>query len=466
MREPEVEQLKIELSLAKDKIAKMTQDHDLTFREAAMRLDSLNESHIANESKLRQRVRELEHELEGKDAQLKLLKKSVDESECSRRKLHNTIMELKGNIRVFCRIRPVLSSDREKHGEAVLADRIFNLPSSTADDLTQSLEVSVSDQRDRGVGLKQHLFSFDRIFDQSASQEKVFEEISQLIQSALDGYRVCIFAYGQTGSGKTFTMEGDSRVPNGEGMIPRAMQQIFASVASMAEKDWKYELSASFVEIYNESIRDLLRSGSTDSTKHEIKRSADGQIFISDVTIAPLANEGQALACLSRASTHRAIGETKMNGRSSRSHSLFTLFIRGTHASTGETVEGKLNLIDLAGSERLSTSGALSSSQLTKETLHINKSLSGLADVVSALASGDKHVPYRNTKLTSILQDSLGGNSKMLMFVNCSPLSVDAKETVCSLRFASKVNSCYLGPVKRQHKVAGTQSEPDHMEDE
>jgi kinesin family protein C1 len=207
-------------------------------------------------------------------------------------------------------------------------------------------------------------------------------------------------------------------------------------------------------QIYNETIRDLLVGpGTIDTKKHEVKHT-DSQISITDLTIIPLEDEGHAFACLHRASTQRAIGETQMNGRSSRSHSVFQMMISGRCAQNGQSVHGKLNLIDLAGSERLSTvSTGAPNMQLQKETVHINKSLSGLADVIAALANGDKHVPYRNTKLTSVLQDSLGGNSKMLMFVNCSPALQDSSETLCSLRFASKVNSCHLGAVRKQSKI-------------
>ena len=156
------------------------------------------------------------------------------------------------------------------------------------------------------------------------------------------------------------------------------------------------------------------------------------------------------LNLLKKASENRAVGKTNCNERSSRSHSVFILKLSGVNKLTEEKCEGVLNLIDLAGSERLSSSGA--SGDRLKETQAINKSLSSLADVIYALGNKDAHVPYRNSKLTYLLQNSLGGNSKTLMFVNVSPLAGNFQETICSLRFATKVNSCEIGTAKRSTK--------------
>lgn len=297
-------------------------------------------------------------------------------------------------------------------------------------------------------------FAFDRVFGPHSTQSDVFEEISQLVQSALDGYRVCIFAYGQTGSGKTHTMEGSQADEQLLGMIPRAVLQIFSTAESLKrDKRWEFNFEASYLEIYNETIRDLLTStaSGSDDAKLEIRHLPNStKTIVTDLTVVPVESPESVLTLLKRAGHNRAVAETLCNDRSSRSHSVFMLKISGTNAATGESIEGLLNLIDLAGSERLSQSG--STGDRLKETQAINKSLSSLGDVISALANKDSHVPYRNSKLTYLLQHSLGGNSKTLMFVNVSPALSNFNETLCSLRFATKVNSCQIGTARRNQK--------------
>jgi len=286
-----------------------------------------------------------------------------------------------------------------------------------------------------------------------------FEEISQLVQSALDGYNTCIFAYGQTGSGKTFTMEGpgfeseDMPIVDEakRGMIPRAVEQIFVSSQALKEKGWEYEMEVMFLEIYNEQLRDLLATKRSDDTKYEIKHDNKGNTTVTNMTTVKVRNPSQVYGLLTRASNHRSVAATKMNEHSSRSHSVFQLKISGINALTGETCNGILNLIDLAGSERLEKSGAIGTQKT--ETISINKSLSSLGDVIASLANKEQHIPYRNSKLTYLLQNSLGGNSKTLMFVNISPRATDLNESMSSLRFAAKVNACEIGTAKRQAKM-------------
>jgi kinesin family member C1 len=281
-----------------------------------------------------------------------------------------------------------------------------------------------------------------KVFTPGTENNGIFEEISQLVQSALDGYNVCIFAYGQTGSGKTYTMSSPS-----DGMIPQAVHQIYSVAESLKEKGWQYTMEGSFLEIYNENINDLLgRPEEIDRKKHEIKHDTTrGKTSVTDLTTVNLDSSATVAALLDRASGNRSVAATKANERSSRSHSVFILKLAGHNAATGERSEGVLNLIDLAGSERLAHSQ--SQGDRLKETQAINKSLSCLGDVIYALGSAKEggHVPYRNSKLTYLLQYSLGGNSKTLMFVNVSPLKQHLSETLCSLRFATKVPlSCHL----------------------
>ena len=302
------------------------------------------------------------------------------------------------------------------------------------------------------VVAKAYPFSFDKVFEPSSTQAQVFDEISQLVQSALDGYNVCIFAYGQTGSGKTFTMEGpeiEHMTDETMGMIPRAVQQIYKTAERLKDKGWVYQVEGQYLEIYNETIRDLI--GTYDSTKkHDIKHSGfQGKTVVTDIKTIEFTSPEQVQSVLKLASENRAVASTNCNERSSRSHSVFTLRLSGKNSITEESLDGTLNLIDLAGSERLSSSG--STGDRLKETQAINKSLSSLADVITALSNKDSHIPYRNSKLTYLLQNSLGafvwiidellgGNSKTLMFVNVSPLASNLSETLCSLRFATKVS--------------------------
>ncbi|KAI8616798.1 P-loop containing nucleoside triphosphate hydrolase protein [Chytriomyces sp. MP71] len=395
------------------------------------------------------------------------------DEESVRRRLHNEIQELKGNIRVFCRIRPLLGTPISYLSFGLLnscpqieneqdSAPLTHIKLNPADDKSLELVATAAAETVRDVQssttavAKSYPFSFDKIFPAHASQAHVFEEIAQLVQSALDGYNVCIFAYGQTGSGKTFTMEG-GKTPEQMGVIPRAVSQIFAASALLAQKGWSYTFEASFLEIYNETIRDLLlvtnggKAGNTTQqlAKYEIKHEG-GLTRVTDLTVCPVSTGDEVHALLRRASANRAVAATNSNEHSSRSHSVFTLRLAGLNALTKERCAGTLNLIDLAGSERLSASG--STGERLKETQAINKSLSALGDVIFALGNKEGHVPYRNSKLTYLLQNSLGGNSKTLMFVNVSPLAASFGESLCSLRFATKVNSCQIGTAKALKK--------------
>lgn len=378
-------------------------------------------------------------ELEGK----------VQSGEALRRKLHNDVQELKGNIRVFCRVRPLLSSERSNTQSSLEADLAhLQLGGRTADEQEAINMLQEAETASGQATRKTFPFAFDRVFGPSATQDTVFSEISQLVQSALDGYRVCIFAYGQTGSGKTFTMEGGARGDTQQaGMIPRAVEQVFSTAEALREKGWTFAFESSYLEIYNETIRDLLSDdGGSNGSKYEI-RHTNGRTTVTDLLVQPVSSPQEVLGLLSRAAHNRAVAETQCNERSSRSHSVFTLRITGENILTTERVEGLLNLVDLAGSERLSQSG--STGDRLKETQAINKSLSSLGDVIFALANKEQHVPFRNSKLTYLLQHSLGGNCKTLMFVNVSPAKHNFQETLCSLRFATKVNACQIGTARR-----------------
>lgn len=397
--------------------------------------------HRAIDGEQKQTIEELQKRLE--ESELKNF-----EGELLRRKLHNTILELKGNIRVFCRVRPSLPEDD-----------CISVESSIVQYPTSAELVGRSIDLIQGPGQK-HSFSFDKVFGPEAEQEEVFVEISQLVQSALDGYKVCIFAYGQTGSGKTHTMIGGLDVASKKGIIPRSLEQIFKSSQALASQGWTFKMQASMLEIYNETIRDLLMTNkcynvdgtrvenATTAKQYTIKHDQNGNTIVSDLTLVDVASWNEVSSLLHRASLSRSVGKTAMNEQSSRSHCVFTLRISGMNESTEQHVHGVLNLIDLAGSERLSRSG--STGDRLKETQAINKSLACLGDVILAIANREQHIPFRNSKLTYLLQPCLGGDSKTLMFVNISPDPKSLNESLCSLRFAAKVNACDIGVARRQ----------------
>lgn len=309
--------------------------------------------------------------------------------ETLRRKLHNQVQELKGNIRVFCRVRPLLEGDST--GSAKI---------SYPDNEVDSKEVEVMGAEEKSslgtVTTKKHPFAFDRVFGPRSNNQDVFGEISQLVQSALDGYNVCIFCYGQTGSGKTYTMSAN------DGMIPLATNQIYETAKTLEEKGWNYRMEGSYLEVYNEVLNDLLgKADDFDKKKHEIKHDmAKGKTTITDITTVTLDSPGTVESILHRASKNRSVASTKSNERSSRSHSVFILKLIGENSITGEKSEGTLNLVDLAGSERVAQSGV--TGDRLKETQSINKSLSCLSDVIGALGQGKEggHVPYRNSKVS------------------------------------------------------------------
>ncbi|OMJ66148.1 hypothetical protein SteCoe_37119 [Stentor coeruleus] len=328
------------------------------------------------------------------------------------KKLNNYLQELKGNIRVFCRIRPKLPADKNDIAKIDISERTITVYK----------------------GVKPSKFSFDRVFGPNDTIYEIFEEISQLVQNALDGYKVCIFAYGQTGSGKTYTMEGPSeeiKDRNSTGLIQKSVELMFTTTEKLKQIGWEYKFYASTIEIYNEQVRDL------QNNRNVISTNSTAAINPTKIEISSYKD---LIPILSKARKERAIAETECNINSSRSHFIFQLNIYGEKGD--DMNEGILNLIDLAGSERIKVSKV--EGDRLEEAKAINKSLSSLGDVIHALVKKDKHIPFRNSRLTLVLKHCLGGDGKTLMFVNISPFACNFKETVNSLVFAQKVNSCIL----------------------
>uniref|UniRef100_A0A7N8WP12 Kinesin-like protein n=1 Tax=Mastacembelus armatus TaxID=205130 RepID=A0A7N8WP12_9TELE len=352
--------------------------------------------------------------------------------EMERRRLHNTIQELKGNIRVFCRVRPLVAGGLSQHIQLSGSDNSITLAKTDESHTGKMTDVQ-----------KNYTFSFDRVFGPQASQQEIFEEMSLLIQSALDGYNVCCFAYGQTGSGKTYTMQGDE-VETRKGVIPRSVQQLFKAADKLAAQGWEFTFTASFIEVYNETLRDLLLHTGKCAKKPDLEiKTTNNEVIITNLTYKKVSAEDQVLGLMALASQNRSTAQTAQNDRSSRSHSVFQLAIEGVNVGRDVKYKSTLCLVDLAGSERMVKSQ--SQGERFKEMTAINSSLSNLGIVITALANKESYIPYRNSKLTYLLQGCLGGNSKTLMFVNIAPEPHSFAESLNSLRFASKVNDCVIG---------------------
>ncbi|KAM6899616.1 kinesin-like protein KIFC1 [Xenentodon cancila] len=398
---------------------------------------SVQESTMA---RLQATLRDTEEEVRSLKDTVAEQRDELHAGEMERRRLHNTVQELKGNIRVFCRVRPLVDGGLSGHIQLAAGDN-------------KSIMLAKSEESHTGKTTdtqKNYNFSFDRVFGPRASQEEIFEEISLLVQSALDGYNVCCFAYGQTGSGKTYTMEGDE-FDDARGVIPRAVQQLFRASEKLGAQGWEFNFTASFVEIYNETLRDLLYTGKANKRpEHEIRKTASNEVTITNLTYEKVFTEDQVLGLIVLAKQNRSTAQTAQNDRSSRSHSVFQLHIEGVNAGRDVKCKSSLCLVDLAGSERMVKSQ--SQGERFKEMTAINSSLSNLGIVISALANKESHIPYRNSKLTYLLQGCLGGNSKTLMFVNISPEPDSFGETLNSLRFASKVNDCVIGTASSNRK--------------
>uniref|UniRef100_K1QL73 Kinesin-like protein KIF17 n=1 Tax=Magallana gigas TaxID=29159 RepID=K1QL73_MAGGI len=289
------------------------------------------------------------------------------------------------------------------------------------------------------------MFTFDGAYFVDSTTENIYNEIAYpLVEGVTEGYNGTIFAYGQTGCGKSFTMQGITDPASQRGVIPRAFDHIFETV-SVAEST-KFLLHASYCEIYNEEIRDLL--GKDAKQKLDLKEHPEKGVYVNGLTMHPVHNVHDCEKIMQKGWSNRAVGATLMNADSSRSHSIFTINIEMvTEDEAGEEHirAGKLNLVDLAGSERQAKTGA--TGDRLKEATKINLSLSALGNVISALVDGkSKHIPYRDSKLTRLLQDSLGGNTKTLMVACLSPADNNYDETLSTLRYANRAKNIQNKP--------------------
>ncbi|XRB16278.1 kinesin [Pseudoscourfieldia marina] len=412
-----------------------------------------------------------------------------------RKALHDELVNIKGSIRVFCRMRPLLAFERQRLESSAASGDVSEVVLNLKDDTIGTLDAGRNTNPER-------TFELDKVFGPAATQSDVFDEVEPLVTSVLDGYNVCIFAYGQTGSGKTFTMDGTKKAP---GVNLNSIERLF-EIVSQRSLGGAFDVTVTFsaIEVYNEGIYDLLSAragnrsalgsrastpapfgeGAEESTnKVDVRLTRDGGVYLPGLTETLVSDSNVARNLIEHAKSNRATAGTSMNEHSSRSHLVLTFTVTVTSStspalaeepsfsrspspapwasgskkkkekkeepspSSTQTTVAKLNLIDLAGSERVSKSEA--QGERLKEATHINKSLSALGDVINALGEKAPHVPFRNSRLTHLLADSLSGNSKLAMFVNISPASDCIRETNSSLEFGKRARSVHLGPASK-----------------
>ncbi|KAK4310116.1 hypothetical protein Pmani_018292 [Petrolisthes manimaculis] len=327
----------------------------------------------------------------------------------------------KGNedsIKVVARFRPLNDSEVKAGSKFVVA-----FPQSS--------------KEDQQVSIGGKVYQFDNILKPNVTQELVYNTAAKdIVKDVLNGYNGTIFAYGQTSSGKTHTMEGVIGDPNLQGIIPRIIQDIFNHIYNM-EENLEFHIKVSYFEIYMDKIRDLLDVSKVNLAVHEDKNRVP---FVKGATERFVSSPEEVLEVIELGKSNRHVAVTNMNEHSSRSHSVFLIQVKQENIESQKKLLGKLYLVDLAGSEKVSKTGA--EGAVLDEAKNINKSLSALGNVISALADATKtHVPYRDSKLTRILQESLGGNARTTIIICCSPASFNEPETKSTLDFGKRAKT-------------------------
>jgi len=321
------------------------------------------------------------------------------------------------SIKVVCRFRP-LNDTEERTGSKF----VVKFPSGTDDQC-----VSISGK----------VYVFDKVLKPNITQENVYAASAKsIVKDVLNGYNGTIFAYGQTSSGKTHTMEGVINDPNMQGIIPRIVSDIFNHIYSM-EENLEFHIKVSYFEIYLDKIRDLLDPSKVNLAVHEDK---DHSVYVKGATERFVSSPEEVFDVIEEGKSNRHVGVTNMNEHSSRGHSVFLINVKQENLENQKKLSGKLYLVDLAGSEKVGKTGVEGTG--LEEAKNINKSLSALGNVIAALADGNKsHIPYRDSKLTRILQESLGGNSKTTIVICASPASFNEPETKSTLDFGKRAKT-------------------------
>eukprot|EP01062_Namystynia_karyoxenos_P046886 TRINITY_DN3526_c0_g1_i1.p1 TRINITY_DN3526_c0_g1~~TRINITY_DN3526_c0_g1_i1.p1 ORF type:complete len:1515 (+),score=658.37 TRINITY_DN3526_c0_g1_i1:85-4629(+) len=347
-------------------------------------------------------------------------------AEGKKRKKHSNEAE---NIKVFIRCRPLSQKEADAGHKSVV-------------------ELLLGD----GVVMVHHVvgdpdrWTFDAVINNSLSQSDIFTTwISPMVDSVVEGFNATIFAYGQSGSGKTYTMTGIMEREDLIGIIPRAFRHLFAFLKANSTAQRKFNIYCSYMELYNGKVRDLLTS---DTKSLQIREHKDKTFFVEDLLQPQIKFEEDLLRHMEEGTHRRHVGATELNTDSSRSHSVFTVYVQCEEISDDgdcRSVTSKLNLVDLAGSERQSKTHA--SGDTLKEGCNINLSLSALGTVIDTIVKGRGHIPFRSSPLTMLLKDSLGGSSKTCMFANINPSDANISETVSTLRFADRAKQIKNKPL-------------------
>lgn len=318
------------------------------------------------------------------------------------------------NIKVIARFRPFVANESQS------TDFLNIMPD------TNSVVVTSSTNKLE--------FTFDKLFDTETRQDRFYaESVSQTVDDLLNGFHGTVLSYGQTGSGKTYTMMGDLEDNSGKGIIPRISEQLFEKINSN-RNDIEYSVQVSYLEIYNENLRDLLTDNQ--NVDHKIVEDKINGIHATNLSTIEITCKEEIYELIKSGNSKRKVSATLMNQQSSRSHSIFQIDLK-QFLPNGTLIKSKLHLVDLAGSEKVDKTGA--TGQSLEEAKKINSSLSALGNVINALTDGrSTHIPYRDSKLTRILQESLGGNSRTTLIINCSPSVTNEQETTSTLRFGSR----------------------------
>ena len=339
-------------------------------------------------------------------------------------------MSKSANVKVYCRIRP----ENEKEKQSGMKTCITATSESSVKIFTESIGIDTGKESSKSKSDNFQTFTFDGVFPPEEEQEKIFNVVAKpLINGALEGINGTLFCYGQTSSGKTYTMEGIHNDPKLMGVIPRMMEYIFI-IIEKANSDIEYSVKCQYYQIYNEKIQDLLDIRKKDLAIREDKNKG---IWVEDCTEAYVSCQEEMYEVFKEGSNNRTVSATNMNKGSSRSHSLFVVILFQRNTITGSSKTGRIYFVDLAGSEKMSKTGIEGGTGL-KEAQNINKSLMTLGMVINSLTEGAKHIPYRDSKLTRVLQESLGGNSMTNLVITCSPNFLNQSETMSTLRFGQR----------------------------
>jgi kinesin family protein C2/C3 len=362
-------------------------------------------------------LKHLKESLISEQEKVNILSHKLKNEKFLRRKIHNRYMYLRGNLRVMCRVRPFLPSEKINKKSQIETMVINN----------DSISIFQENKQEKN-------FEYDYIFDTKSTQKDVYEEVTLLIQSMVQGNNICIIAYGQTCTGKTYTIQGPNS--KNQGIVPRAARELFLILNNFNKSNFfeSIRLSMTIIEIYNEQIYNLLEESTPNLNMYE---DASGNLIIPDLNPISINSFDEANKLFKLAAKFRHTSSTEYNDRSSRSHCIFSFQLKLT-GKDGRIIRSTLHIIDLAGSERISKSQN-KDEKLRKESICINLSLHSLSTVLNSIALKANHIPYRDSKLTHFLKDSLNENYNILLILLVSPNVKDISETISTLQFGERI---------------------------